>query len=318
MGKIARGLAPLCGVALIVIGVLALFASPFTSTAGGEYAVVRNGGWLDNHEVRQIIPPGQGLTPSGWWSSVHRYPATQRNFVVSSAPNADSNEVITVPSKDGVQLGIEGTFYFQLTGDPAVLGQFDDRFGTRTYPVPGSQSGDTAMASDGDKGWDAFLAFTLGNLVQNDLRVQVAQYQCTQLIATCALAQNGAAVQAAATPPGTDQIAVIQDAVNASFQKDVTATLGGAYFDNIHFVLAKVTLPQPVQDAINTSQAAFAGVTKAQADLKAAQIEAQAAAAKQQGYAICSSCARQDENHSLPQGITVYAPGAPIAVGTGH
>lgn len=311
-----------CGaliVLVILLGVFAMFTSPWTSTGGGEYGVIRNGGIFDNHEIRQVdghaqvLPPGSALTWTGFASSVHRYPATQRNFVVSSAPTADSNEVIVVPSKDGVQLGIEGTFYFQLTSDPNLLGQFDDKFGVRTYPIPGKN--DTALASEGDEGWNAFLSFTLGNLVQNDLRREVVQYRCTDLVASCSLAQNGAPAPGTVATVNTDQIAAIQDKVNTSFAADVASTLGGQYFTDIHFVLAKVAMDPKVQDAINSAQAAFAGVTSAQADLQKAQVEAQANAVKQQGYNTCPTCAEIDKLKALPSGITTYAPGGNVAVG---
>lgn len=294
--------------ALLVVLILTMMASPFTQTGGGEYAVVRNGGWFDDRQVQQVIPPGQGMTASGLWSSVHRYPSTQRNFVVSSAPGADTNEVIQVPSKDGVLLGIEGTFYFTLNGDPAVLEEFDNKFGTRTYPTKDG----AVLASEGDEGWNAFLGFTLGNLVQNDLRREVVKYECAQLVASCSLAQNSANPVKA---NDADQIEKIQHAVNTSIQTDIKTTLGGEYFTGIQFVLAKVALPGQVQEAVNGAQAAFAEVTKAQAGLQRAQVDAQANAVKQSGYNTCPTCAEIDKLHALPPGITTYAPGSAVAVG---
>lgn len=303
------------GVVALVGLLLTLFASPFTQTGGGEHAVVRNGGWFDDRQVQQVIPPGQGMTPSGLWSSVHRYPSTQRNFVVSSAPNADSNEVIVVPSKDGYPIGIEGTFYFTLNGDPKVLSQFDDQYGTRTYP---SKDG-PVLASAGDEGWNAFLSFTLGNLVQNDLRREVLKYSCTQLNASCAYAQNTSAganpASQAAQATDQDQIQTIQKSVNDSITSEISTTLGGPYFTGIQFVLAKATLAPQTADAVNKAQSAFAQVAEAQARSQTATVDAQANAKKQEGYNACPSCAKQDENRSLPPGITTYAPGASVAVG---
>lgn len=315
----SRGLVigSVAGVLAIVVTILTMMASPFTQTGGGEYAVVRNGGWFDDRQVQQVIQPGSGMTASGLWSSVHRYPSTQRNFVVSSAPGADTNEVIQVPSRDGVLLGIEGTFYFTLNSDPKVLAEFDDKFGTRTYPLPNDASGSPQspqLASAGDPGWNAFLSFTLGNLVQNDLRREVVKYECAQLVASCALATNGANPQPvkAAT---ADQIESIQAKVNASIKTDIATTLGGEYFTGIQFVLAKVALPAPVQEAVNGAQASFAGVTKAQAGLQQAQIDAQANTVRQGGYNTCPTCAEIDKLKALPPGITTYAPGSAVAVG---
>lgn len=304
------------GVASVVVFVIALLlAWPFTSTGGGEIGVIRNGGFFDTHDFRQVVQPGSSLTWTGWASVEHDYPASQRNFVVSAAPNADSNEVISVPSKDGVQMGIEGTFYFDLTRDEAMLGRFDDKFGVRTYPVPrANDTPDQEYAWKSEEGWNAFLNFTIGNLVQNDLRQEVHNYRCSDLLASCALAQNGGNPAAVAVT-NTDTIADIQNKVAEQFGKDVTGALGEPYFTNVHFVLSKVALPPGVQKAVEDAQSSFGAVTKAQADLQAAQIQAQVNAKKQEGYNACPACAEQDNRRAIPPQITVWAPGSNTAVG---
>jgi hypothetical protein len=303
----------LIATALVIFGLVAMIASPLTGTDGGTVAVVRNGGWFDTKDVRQIIQPGSSPQFSGWWSTVHRYPSTQRNFKVSSAQSSDSNEVINVPSKDGVALGIEGTFYFDLTRDEKTLAEFDDKFGTRTYTPAGTE--DAKEAWRDEAGWNAFLDFTIGNLVQNDLRREVIGYTCPELIASCALAQNGPGATSAVTTVSTDKITAIQEAVNSSLKQDLRDNLGNDYFVNVKFVLAKVTLPESVQSAINDAQASFAAVTKAQAGLQQAQIDAQANGVKQDGYNKCPTCADIDRLKALPPGLTTYAPGAAFAVG---
>jgi len=163
----AIGIGLIVVIGLVIGGASALgFATGWSKAAGGEVIVVRNGGFLDDNSFRQVIQPNSELTYTGLWSIDHPYPASQRYFKVSAAQNADSNEVINVPTKDGVLVGVEGTFYFQLSTDPAILEDFDNKFGTRTFP-----GGDKSLhAWDGDEGWNAFLAATLGNLVQNVLR----------------------------------------------------------------------------------------------------------------------------------------------------
>jgi hypothetical protein len=315
------------GAALLLFG---LFGA-FTATDGGTISVIRNGGLLDNRAVRpidgrpQIVPPGSSLTYTGMFSSAHPYPAGQRNFVIAARPAAqgsdsetpvDSREVINVPSRDGVMIGVEGTFYFELTRDPAVLAQFDDKFGTRTYPAA---DGDSYAAWDGDAGWSGFLNFTLGNLIQNDLRRELVQVSCADLVASCSLASNATApvtVDPNAAP--TDRIQQVQEAVNTQFARDVEATLGGPYFTNIRFVMSKAVLDDKVQGAINDAQAAFAAVTKAQAGKQAAQIEAETNAVRQQGYNTCPTCADIERLKALPPGLTTYAPGQGFAVSGGR
>jgi len=129
-------LATLLLVALIALGATGLgFATGWTKAAGGEVVVVRNGGFLDDNSFRQVIQPNSELTYTGLWSIDHPYPSSQRYFKVSAAQGADSNEVINVPTKDGVLVGVEDTFYFQLSTDPAILEDFDNKFGTRSFPA---------------------------------------------------------------------------------------------------------------------------------------------------------------------------------------
>jgi hypothetical protein len=321
------GAALVTAAALAVIGLL----GAFTATDGGTISVIRNGGLLDNRAVRvvdgrpQIVPPGSSLTYTGMFSSEHPYPAGQRNFVIAARPPVqptdveapvDSREVINVPSKDGVMIGVEGTFYFELTRDPVVLAQFDDKFGTRTYPGP---DGEAYAAWDGDAGWSGFLNFTLGNLIQNDLRRELVQVSCADLVASCSLASNATApvtIDLNAVP--TDRIQQVQDAVNTQFARDVEATLGGPYFTNIKFVMSKAVLDDKVQGAITDAQAAFAAVTKAQAGKQAAQIEAETNAVRQQGYTTCPTCADIERLRALPPGLTTYAPGQAFAVTGGR
>ncbi len=291
------------------------FLAGFTKADGGHVIVVRNGGPFDDNSIRQVIQPNSSLTSTGLFSTDHPYPSTQRNFKVSAAENADSNEVINVPTKDGVLVGVEGTFYFDVNyTDETVMSAFDDRFGTRSYPVPG---GDSRYAWDGDAGWSAFLEFTLGNLVQNVLRQEIGDVECADLVASCSLAANPTARAVPVVDPtadGNQTINRVQAAVNAAFTNEIDEVLGMPVLINPRFVLSRVELPENVQDAINQAQAAFAGVTESQAALQRAQIDAEANAARQSGYNACPTCAQMDILKSLPDGLTTYAPGTGFTV----
>ena len=304
---------------LVVLGAVVpgiAFAAGFTKADGGHVVVVRNGGPFDDNSIRQVIQPNSGLTSTGLFSDEHPYPSTQRNFKVSGQEDADSNEVINVPTKDGVLVGVEGTFYFDVNfTDEAVMSAFDDKYGTRTYPTPGGAT----YAWEGDEGWSAFLNFTLGNLVQNVLRQEIGDVECADLVASCSLAANSSAQVAAAAvidpnANGNQTINQVQAAVNEAFSKDVNDVLGVDILIHPRFVLSKIELPQNVQDAINQAQAAFAGVTESQAALQRAQIDAQADAARQSGYDSCPTCAEIDVVQALPDGLTTYAPGTGFAV----
>ncbi|MBW8484720.1 SPFH domain-containing protein [Actinomadura sp. PM05-2] len=314
-----RRTAIVLAVVLVVVGIPVLDAlfGAYSRTGGGEVAVVRNGGFFDNNRIRQIIDPGSGRTYVGLYSKVHKYPAQQRFYTITSNSSKGDEtgvDVVTVPSSDGVNMGIEGTLYFTLNLDHAALRTFDDKYGTRKFR---GGSGDTAYAWEGDEGWSAFLDQIVRPVIDNDLRSQVNSFRCAELVSSCALVQNTAQVTPVRTGQGAQpqsnngNIAKVQNAINTSLAQDLQSTLGGNFFTNIHFNLVRVTLPSKVQDAVDRAQAAFAQVSEAQAKVASAKAEAAANKARQDGYNKCPTCARIEELKALPQGITVYAPGNP-------
>ncbi|GAA4583336.1 hypothetical protein GCM10023194_20380 [Planotetraspora phitsanulokensis] len=306
-----RAIAILIVVALIVVAVPTVIGAfnGFERTSGGEVAVVRNGGLLDDNKVRQVIDPASGVTWVGWWSQLHRYPAQQRFYTITSVGRGERSgvDVVTVPSSDGVNMGIEGTVYFALNLDHAALKAFDDKFGTRTYR---SVAGGTYYPWDGDAGWSAFLDQMVRPVIDNDLRTEVNNFRCAELVSSCTLVQNNTDPQSGLPQQGNNaNIAKIQEAVNTSLAEDFKSTLGGEFLTDIHFNLSRVTLPPEVQAAVDKAQAAFAQVSEAQAKVASARAEADANKARQDGYNRCPTCAEIEKLKALPQGITVYAPG---------
>jgi hypothetical protein len=293
---------------------------------GGEVIVVRNGGLFDDNQFREIVTTADGLTSTGLWSQIHRYPTTQRYFKVG--PGGDSDEQINVPTKDGVYVGVEGTFYFELNQDRGVLEAFDNAYGTRTFPGPDPDDASKTVELHAweEGGWSAFLDATMGNLVQNTLRQEIGKVNCADLIASCALAQNAPTndqpvtidIDPNAPAVGNTTLTNIQDGVNATFAKDVQDQLKLPLFTNTTFAVSKVTLPDNVQNAINVAQQSVADANGRVASAQAGQAEAAALAAqnqsKQQGYIACPACAEIDTLKALPPGITVYAPGANTAI----
>jgi hypothetical protein len=302
----------------LLVSLIGLFGG-FDKTGGGEIAVVRNGGPFDNNRVRQIIQPASNLTWTGFWSRMHRYPAQQRFYTItadSTRGDRTGVDVLHTPSSDGVEMGIEGTIYFTLNLDPDAMRSFDTKFGTRQFR---GQDGQLRHAYDSDEGWSSFLDAIVRPVIDNAMRIQVGSFRCAELVSSCALVQNTGQSQAAAVPVTAGQqnntnIAKVQDAVNASLSRDLRDMLGGEYFEGIHFNLAKVSLPQQVQDAVNKAQAAYAAVSEAQARVVQAQADADANKKRQEGYNACPACAEIDKIKALPPGVTTYAPGAPAAV----
>lgn len=297
----------------------------YTTPQAGEIGVVRNGGPFDNHNIRQIVDNGSGNTWPGWYSSTHYYPVDtqQRFFKMETCAGNDGRvcrgadaPAVTVPTSDGVEVRIEGTFYLNTVFNNSKQGRtalksFDTQFATRTF--------NGRHAYDGTGGWSAFLGAIVEPIVANNLREVVAGTGCADLVSSCALVQNSSTAktldpQKLKSKNNQSNVARIQQAVEAGLSQDLKQTLGRDYFKNIKFNLKVVELPSQIQSAINEAQSAFAEVSKSQAKVQQARKDRQANIIRQQGYGRCRSCARQDENRSIPPSIKTYAPGAGLAV----
>lgn len=314
------------GVLVITIGALwgigQLFAR--TTPPSGEIAVVRNGSaflwppdWFDNHRIRQVVPNGSGSTARGMGSDTHYYPVTdQQRFIrMESCVDGNDNTVPcdnadTIapqqPTADGVEVTIEGTFYLNTVFDDSPVGekmvkQFDTQFATRTF---GGKH-----PYDGTQGWKNFLTAIVEPVIQNNLRSSISGITCAELLSSCALVQNSGNLDFATTKQlalnkiNQSNVQKVEDAINRNLTSDLKTTLGGEYFKNIRFNVTNVTLPAKVQDAIDTAQASFAAVSKAQADVSKARLEARANKIKQSGYLKCPACARIDALKELPKNL---------------
>lgn len=307
------------GLLAVIVGLPALigFLSAWSNVDAGHTAVLRNGGVFSDSNIRGFLDPASSLSYTGIWSTEHVYPAQQRTYTISADP-AQGDKVgidfVQTPSSDGVEIGLQGTLYYALALDHKVLGQFDNKYGTRAY----TDNGDSFHAYDGDQGWAAFVDVVVRPVLNNDLREQIAKVSCAELDSACALVQNSTQIAAAKLGPAgsnNGNIAAVQTAINASLQADIDAQLGGNYLTGLRFNISQVSLPGNVQTAVNNAQAAFAQVSQEQALVQQAQLQAQANAAKQQGYSACPACQVIDELKSLPGNLTTFAPGQGFAIG---
>ncbi|GAA3820557.1 hypothetical protein GCM10022226_46160 [Sphaerisporangium flaviroseum] len=283
----------------------------YESTNGGEVAVVRDGGPFDDNLVRQVIDPASSLTWTGLWSEVHRYPAQQRFYTITADPKRSTLlgvDVVSVPSSDGVTMGIEGTLYFTLNLDHQTLKLFDDKFGTRRFR---GQDNEMRYPYEGEEGWAGFFGQAIRPVVDNALRSQIGVFRCAELVSSCAFVENGAAQKAVRLSPQDNNATLtkVQNAVNSTLDRDLREMLGANFLTDLRFNLVKVTLPAQVQSSVDKAQAAFAGVAEAQASVAQARAQAEANKARQDGYNRCTTCAEIEKLKALPQGITVYAPG---------
>jgi uncharacterized membrane protein YqiK len=305
-------------VALIVaIVALTTATGAYAKSGQGTVAVVRNGGPFDNTSIRQVIRPNSGLTYIGLKSTVHRYPASQRFYTITGDVRRGDKtgvDVEQVPTSDGVEVGIEGTIYFTLDISDKTIRDFDNKFGTRTFTC----NGNSYYAWEGDEGWRCFLDAIARPVISNDFRATIGDFRCQELQAACALVQNNgnnSNIQKVIT--GGNNVAnfnKVQSALTSSLEQDITDSLGAPFLKVDRIILAKLTLPQTLQDAILSAQAAYADITRAQATIAKAQAEADANRRRQAGYNACPVCGQIDLYKAIPPTITTFAPGSGFGI----
>jgi hypothetical protein len=158
-------------------------------------------------------------------------------------------------------------------------------------------------------------------VISNDLRVEIGDFRCQELLASCALIQNNISkvdLAKLANHSGNVNIAAVQNSINESLDQDLRSTLGGPFFTGVHFNLAKITLSDRLQASIEAAQAAFADITKAQARVASARADAAANRQREAGYRQCPACATIDTLKAIPPNVTTFAPGAGFSITPGN
>jgi regulator of protease activity HflC (stomatin/prohibitin superfamily) len=297
---------------LLLVAIIGVSGARFAREDVGHVGVVRNGGPFDSRKVRQILAPGQGLTWTGWYSqSPHSYPASHvtLRYTVTSDPkrgSRDGVDVITVPTKDGVQVGLEATVFFRFIGEtePVTLSRFDQSVGTRKFQTT---DGRMLYPYQGDDGFNAMLDAIFRPVLENDLRAEIGRYRCAEILSSCALVRGPVASrlrQPAANLPR------IQDWLQISLQRDLTRSLGQRYFWDIRFRIARITLPGNVQAAVDQSQAQYAAVNTSKAQMKQARYQNQRNRLLSETLNKSPALANIETLKALPKGTTlILAPG---------
>jgi regulator of protease activity HflC (stomatin/prohibitin superfamily) len=300
-----RGLTLLLAILGLVLIVLVSGARVARQNVG-YVGVVRNGGPLDTLQIRQVLMPGQRLTWIGLFSQApHEYPAStvSRAYTVTSDPKKATRPgvtAITVPTKDGVQVGIEATVFVRFVGESniPVLKRFDNAFASRRFPTP---DGRQLYPWQGDDGFYAILDAIFRPVLAYDIRKELGRFQCAALVASCALVSQGASV---AKVPLADADA-IADRIGETVNRDLVTTLGQPYFHDIRVRIARVQLPPSVQTAIDTAQAEYAGVSAARAELRQATYTAKTNRLLGDSYNRSPALATVEALKAIPAGSTV-------------
>jgi regulator of protease activity HflC (stomatin/prohibitin superfamily) len=277
----------------------------------GYVGVVRNGGPLDTRTIRQVLMPGQRLTWIGFFSEQpHNYPASNvnRTYTVTSDPGRGSRpgvDVVTVPTRDGVQVGIEATVFMRFVAEKnlAALKQFDVSYGSRRFPTA---TGKRLYPWQGDDGFYTWLDSLFRPVMDYDLRREIGRFDCAELVASCSLVSTGRApVNFASRVPRAADAGAIANRISVALQHDLTKTLGQAYFYDIRMRISRVTLPKNVQDAVDDAQAKYVQVNGARAELKQARYQQQRNRLLGESYNESPALANIDAIKALPKQATV-------------
>lgn len=225
------------GIGLFVLGIIAVilligYISSYNGTGPGEVCVVQQGGPFDGRAVKEIRQGGEGPKSIGIWNGQHCFPATQRNYIVSSDPTAgDAKTVdsVQVQTQDAQTVNVNGQALFRLNTDPAVVKDFYRKYGVRTF--------DGKHPYDGDSGWSNFLTIQFRPVLDNALREAIGGFNCTELNSACQyVTQADQAVKGKVQKVNTGQnIAAAQQKIETQLQADLNSTLGGNYFENIRW-----------------------------------------------------------------------------------
>lgn len=258
---------------IVVIIVIALlfgaiafgaWALSFKGVDSGEIAFVREGGPFDGRNVTEVRQPGSGPKAIGAFNKQDSLPVTERDLT-------DEVENITVPSRDGVDIVVNGQSLFRLTTDTKLAKEFYLKYGRRKWDNEDLSS---------EEGWSAFLRVRLIPILQDTLRQTIGNYDCVQLKNTCVYvleadkltdAEGGQQVQQKAKEVNNTQvIQAAQDAITTLLQaklieglgggtvkRDATGkitTVEGGYFEGVRFQNLKPDFTEAIAKRVQEAQ----------------------------------------------------------------
>lgn len=299
--------------AVLCLGLLVGMTGCYTSPENGKIGVIRGDGIIEGHSgIKGIICPGSKAFV--WNDETHTYPdsSSQRTFKFNTDKDADSGPIEGLRTKDGVKVTLQGTVYFKTAFDCTPRGKvlvrkFDEANSAR----PGGQQP--------WKDFAGYLANQWKPILDSTARDVILGIECKDVVSSCALlARDNQPVNPDAVN-NKSNVQAIEAALNNGLQEQLKAKLGEDYFVGITFNMEQPTLPE-VDDAIASAQAAYAKVADVRAErlkqVEQVKVEEQkrlVAKKKARQYAVCPSCARQDEYRALPSGLQVLG-GNPATV----
>lgn len=339
LGAARKLIAVLVIAAVLLIGVLIYAFNSFTRAEPGTVLLVRNGGAFTARTFQQVVEPADGVAWIGWGSTASEYPTTERFDYVQPGEYGKAPETgddlttdrYRTRTKDGQDVGIQGQWRYTVNTDERVLEQFDAKYGTRSYGVPGTD--ERVRVSDGDQGMAVFIAGQLRSIQQEAMRAGIGSVNGPDLDPSFALlnnlsadpnqlAQATAAAASATNTAGT--FTSVSDAISKAAIDGFNAQLGTVMVDgkpqpfltNIRFTLQQVYPSPETQQRIEGVRSSVAQLAQANAEAAKNVAEANGAAqkaiaeaegrrltaekdaaaqvARQAGYNACSTCAEID------------------------
>lgn len=276
------------GAIALIVGIVVLFFAiaafgwmiSFKGVDSGEIAFVREGGPFDGRNVTEVRQPGSGPKPIGAWNHQDSLPITERDLT-------DEIERIVVPSRDGVDMVVNGQALFRLTTDPKLAKDFYLKFGRRKW-----EGNDLSS----DAGWSAFLKVRLIPILQDTLRQTIGNYDCVQLKNTCVYVLNAEqlaedsekAQEQAKEVNNTQVIQKAQDDITELLQTKLNEGLGDDYFEGVRFQNLKPDFTPEIAKRVSEAQGKRAEVATArlEAQRRTQEAEGRTAVAREQAKQI--------------------------------
>jgi len=227
---------------LVAVVGLGAYVLSIKGTDAGTVCVVREGGPFDGRDVKEVRQPGEGPKPIGAFNKQDCLPITER----------DSTDVIegeqTFPTRDSVQVIVDGQALYQLTSDPDKAERFYRGYGRRRW-------GGEEISSE--QGWLNFQRQRLAPVILDAQREVIGEYACNALNNLCQYVQNPEAAVRGGSSEGADTTQNLTEAQRKLAQKineKLAAAFRDQYFENVRYQNLRIRFEPEVQRRITEAQ----------------------------------------------------------------
>jgi hypothetical protein len=185
-----------------------MFAMGWGSAPVDKVGLHYTGGPIEGQKFVGIVEPGSGQRFLGLLDKLVLLPVTQRDYVASTAGDADGGPIIA-PAKGGVQMRFEVSAYFTLNTSPDVVRRFYERVCIK-------------FGCTSDDGWDRMLANNFRKPIEQAIQQSIRTYSVDELYAGVARAGGEKEVGSL--------LVRVQDEIAKDLKENINSILGGDYF----------------------------------------------------------------------------------------